>query len=112
MRQSLLKHNHTEDQQETALSIQTNAPGLTLDALYHRLHSSPAGLVSGEARKRLKDSGPNEPTTVERGAQGLWQRDEVPVDGDEFQLRQYVQHGRRVHFPAVSTHAAHADPAE
>src|SRR5689334_22770190 len=64
MRQSFLKH----DQVATAPSTQPSAPVPTLDALYQRLHSSPSGLTSGEARKRFKETGPNEPAVVQRGA--------------------------------------------
>ena len=68
MRQSLLRRDRTEDQQTTAPSSQVDVSGITLDALYQQLRSSPAGLATGEARKRLKESGPNEPTVVQRGA--------------------------------------------
>ena len=68
MRQSLLKHDQAADQHEKAVSTQEGVSGLSLDALYQQLHSSPAGLTSEEARRRLKESGPNEPTAVKRGA--------------------------------------------
>jgi len=68
MRQSLLKHDPSADQQETTASALANASALSLDALYQQLHSSPGGLTTEEARKGLSRYGPNEPTAVWRGA--------------------------------------------
>lgn len=68
MRQSLLKHDQAAGQGAAAPSTRASASGPTLDALYQLLHSSPAGLTSGEARKRFKEAGPNEPAVVQRGA--------------------------------------------
>ena len=68
MRQSLLKHDPSADQQETTASALANASALSLDALYQQLHSSPGGLTTEEARKGLSRYGPNEPTAVRRGA--------------------------------------------
>jgi P-type Mg2+ transporter len=68
MRQSLLKHDLTANRQESAASAVASAPNFSLDALYQQLHSSPAGLTGEEARKRLKEAGPNEPAAVQRGA--------------------------------------------
>ena len=67
MQQSLLKHDRGAEQQGTAAPTQGSASELSLDALYQHLHSSPAGLTSQEASKRLKERGPNEPTVVQRG---------------------------------------------
>jgi len=36
----------------------------------------------------------------------------IPVDGHQFQFRQYVQHGRRIPVATVSTDAAVANPFE
>jgi P-type Mg2+ transporter len=68
MRQSLLKHDRSADQHETTAPAQASASQLSLDALYQQLHSSPGGLTGEEARKRLSQYGPNEPTGVRRGA--------------------------------------------
>ena len=68
MRQSLLKHDRSADQHETTAPAQASASPLSLDALYQQLHSSPGGLTGEEARKRLSQYGPNEPTGVRRGA--------------------------------------------
>jgi P-type Mg2+ transporter len=68
MQQSLLKHDRSNDRQEATALAQANISVLSLDALYQQLHSSPAGLTTDEARKRLKESGPNEPTAMKRGA--------------------------------------------
>jgi Mg2+-importing ATPase len=68
MRQSVLRHNRSADQQETATTPQASTSALSLDALYQQLHSSPGGLTTEEARKRLSESGPNEPTKIRRGA--------------------------------------------
>ena len=68
MRQSLLKGDRSADQQEATASARASASALPLDALYQQLLSSPGGLTSEEARKRLSRYGPNEPTTVRRGA--------------------------------------------
>ena len=68
MRQSLLKHDRSGDRQETAAHAQASASALSLDALYQQLRSSPAGLTAEEARNRLSQYGPNEPTVVRRGA--------------------------------------------
>lgn len=55
------------NQQHTA-PVQHTASAAPLDALYHNLHSSPEGLQSEQARKRLGQYGPNEPTTVHHTA--------------------------------------------
>ncbi len=68
MRQSFLKGDQSADQQEATASAQASVSALSLDALYQQLHSSPGGLTTEEARKRLSKYGPNEPTTVRRGA--------------------------------------------
>ena len=68
MRQSLLKHDRSADQHETTAPAQASVSPLSLDALYQQLHSSPGGLTGEEARKRLSQYGPNEPTGVRRGA--------------------------------------------
>jgi P-type Mg2+ transporter len=68
MRQSLLKHDRSAGQQEATAAAQASASALSLDVLYQHVHSSPGGLTTEEARKRLSRYGPNEPTTVRRGA--------------------------------------------
>jgi P-type Mg2+ transporter len=68
MRESLLKHDRSANQQETAAPAQASASALSLDALYQQLHSSPGGLTTEEAREHLGRYGPNEPTTVRRWA--------------------------------------------
>ena len=47
-----------------------------------------------------------------RGPRSVRQHHEVPAHGDELELRQHVQHGRRVALPAVPADAADADPAQ
>ena len=68
MRQTAVKGERSVDQHGVVASEQESVSALSLDALYQHVHSSPAGLTSGEARKRLSQYGPNEPTTVRRGA--------------------------------------------
>ncbi len=68
MRQSALKGDRSVDQQEATASAQASVSALSLDALYQRVQSSPGGLTTEEARKRLSKYGPNEPTTIRRGA--------------------------------------------
>nr|WP_218575394.1 HAD-IC family P-type ATPase [Limnoglobus roseus] len=46
------------------------------------------------------------------GPAGLRERDEVPVHGDQFQLREHAQHGRRGRLPPVPADAAEATATE
>ena len=68
MRQSMLKHDRSADQHEATAPALASASALSLEALFQQMHSSPSGLTNEEARKRLSQYGPNEPTTVRRGA--------------------------------------------
>ncbi len=68
MRQSILKQDGSEGRQKTTSPVEANASPVSLDALYQQLQSSSGGLTSEEARKRLRESGPNEPTVVRRAA--------------------------------------------
>jgi P-type Mg2+ transporter len=52
------------DRQEVAFQADTTL--VTLPRLYKQLQTSEAGLTTAEARKRLSQSGPNDPTAVRR----------------------------------------------
>jgi hypothetical protein len=68
MQKAILTQDTSDDRQTHTVSTQANASLLSLDALYQQLHSSPRGLTAEEARKRLSQYGPNEPTAVRRTA--------------------------------------------
>ena len=52
------------ERQEVAVQVDTTP--VTLPGLYEQLQTSEAGLTSAEARKRLSQFGPNDPTAVRR----------------------------------------------
>ncbi|HEX6557210.1 MAG TPA: magnesium-translocating P-type ATPase [Ktedonobacteraceae bacterium] len=68
MRKSILAQDRFENGQKNAVPMQGSASPVLLDKLCQQLHSSPKGLTTEEARKRLRKSGPNEPTAARRGA--------------------------------------------
>jgi P-type Mg2+ transporter len=67
MQESLSPQHRAGDQQKQTLPIAARAASVTLETLYQQLHSSSAGLTTPEARKRLEQYGPNEPTVLRRG---------------------------------------------
>jgi len=54
--------------QKNTAPVQVSTSPVSLDTLYQQLHSSPNGLTVEEARRRLDQYGPNEPTVVRRAA--------------------------------------------
>jgi P-type Mg2+ transporter len=73
MQQSVLKQERSGNSQGVmnrtpTPGVQASTPAISLDALYTQLHSSVGGLTSEEARKRLRECGPNEPTAARRSA--------------------------------------------
>jgi Mg2+-importing ATPase len=68
MQKSLLTQEKSGDRQKTTPPVQAAASAVSLDALYQQLHSSPGGLTAEEVHKRLRESGPNEPTVGRHGA--------------------------------------------
>lgn len=68
MQSSLPPQRRTGDRQKKTPPVQANASSVSLDTLYQQLQSSPGGLTTEEARKRLSQYGPNEPTAVRRAA--------------------------------------------
>lgn len=68
MQKSILTQDRSGDRQKNTAPVQASASPVSLDALYQQLHSSPSGLTTEEARKRLSQYGPNEPTVVRRAA--------------------------------------------
>jgi Mg2+-importing ATPase len=64
----MLTQDRSRDRQESTVPVQASASPVSLDELYQQLHSSPSGLAIEEARKRLRQYGPNEPTVIRRGA--------------------------------------------
>ncbi len=68
MQKSMLAQDKLGNGQKHMVPMQESASSVSLDALYQQLHSSPSGLTTEEARKCLRESGPNEPTAARRGA--------------------------------------------
>jgi len=68
MQQSKPLPRMSKDRQEYMSPLGTDIAPVALDTLYQKLQSSPSGLSTEEARKRLLKSGPNEPTSVQRMA--------------------------------------------
>ena len=68
MQKSILTQDRSGDRQKNAAPVQVSTSPVPLDALYQQLQSSPSGLTTEEARKRLSQYGPNEPTVVRRAA--------------------------------------------
>jgi Cation transporter/ATPase, N-terminus len=66
MQKSMLTQDRLENGQKHTAPLQESASPVPLDELYQQLHSSPGGLTTEEARKRLRESGPNEPTAARR----------------------------------------------
>src|SRR2546426_22639 len=64
MLKTTLAQEVSGERQEVAVSADTTP--LTLPGLYEQLLASEAGLTSTEARKRLGQVGPNDPTAVRR----------------------------------------------
>ncbi len=64
MPKTTLSQEVSGDRQEVA--VQADTTPVTLPRLYKQLHASEAGLTTGEARKRLDQIGPNDPTAVRR----------------------------------------------
>src|SRR5947207_8324037 len=64
----MLTQDRIWDRQKNIVPVQASASPVSLDELYQQLHSSPGGLTIEEARKRLSQYGPNEPTVIRRGA--------------------------------------------
>ena len=64
MPKTTLSREVSGDRQEVAAQADTTP--VTLPRLYEQLQSSEAGLTTAEARKRLGQFGPNDPTAVHR----------------------------------------------
>jgi magnesium-transporting ATPase (P-type) len=65
---SLLTQDRSGNRQKNAMPVLVRASAGPLDALYSQLQTSPDGLTTEEARKRLGQYGPNEPAVVRRAA--------------------------------------------
>ena len=68
MQKSILTQDRSEDRQNNTAPAQASTSPVSLGTLYQQLQSSPKGLTAEEARKRLSQYGPNEPTVVRRSA--------------------------------------------
>lgn len=66
--QSSLPQRQSSGDQKVPPPVQTQVSPVSLEVLYQQLRSSPGGLTTVEARKRLSQYGPNEPTVVRHSA--------------------------------------------